>query len=116
MPRRARGRRTAAQGASARPESGRRALGTARAPVPLAPIARFGYAPPGRRSEGGGRVAGEGTEDRIDLSGLGVDFEWLMANASEQDGNTVLHLGDHDITLRGVGLSQLHRDDFLGVM
>ena len=57
-------------------------------------------------------LAGEGTEDRIDLSGLGVDFEWLMAHASETDGNTVLDLGDHQITLRGVSASSLHRDDF----
>jgi Ca2+-binding RTX toxin-like protein len=57
--------------------------------------------------------AGEGTADRIDVSSFGVEFDWLMAHASESDGDVVLDLGTQHITLRGVSLSQLHQDDFL---
>jgi Ca2+-binding RTX toxin-like protein len=57
--------------------------------------------------------AGAGSEDRIDLSGSGVSFEWLMAHASDVDGNTVLDLGDHQITLTGVSRSMLHEQDFI---
>jgi Ca2+-binding RTX toxin-like protein len=58
-------------------------------------------------------VAGAGTDDLIDLSGRGLSFDWLMANAREVDGGTVLNLGDQQITLRGVSLDALHQDDFL---
>jgi Ca2+-binding RTX toxin-like protein len=58
-------------------------------------------------------VAGAGTEDRIDLSGQGISFEWLMAHASDVDGNTVLDLGDHQLTLTGVSTAMLNKDDFL---
>ena len=58
-------------------------------------------------------VAGAGTDDQIDLSGRGYSFDWLMANAREVDGGTVLDLGDQQITLRGVSLDTLHQDDFL---
>ena len=57
-------------------------------------------------------AAGAGSEDRIDLSALDVDFEWLMAHASDVDGNVLLNLGDHQITLRGVSTSMLHHNDF----
>ena len=60
-------------------------------------------------------TAGAGTDDRIDLSGRGLSFEWLMAHASDVDGNTVLDLGDHQLTLNGVSSSMLHHDDFIGV-
>jgi Ca2+-binding RTX toxin-like protein len=60
-----------------------------------------------------GFAAGAGSEDRIDVSAFGVDFEWLMAHATEADGNVVLDLGSEQITLRGVSLSALHGDDFL---
>ena len=60
-----------------------------------------------------GFVAGAGSEDRIELRGLGVDFEWLMAHANDVDGNVLLDLGGHHITLRGVSTSMLHHDDFL---
>lgn len=60
-----------------------------------------------------GFAAGAGSEDRIDLSALGVDFEWLMAHASDVDGSVLLDLGDQQITLRGVTTSMLHQDDFL---
>ncbi len=60
-----------------------------------------------------GFVAGAGTEDRLDLSAFDVSFEWLMAHASDVDGNTVLDLGGQQITLRGVSTSELHREDFV---
>jgi Ca2+-binding RTX toxin-like protein len=60
-----------------------------------------------------GFVAGADTDDRIDLSGRGVSFEWLIAHASESDGDTILDLGDQEITLRGVSMSTLHQDDFV---
>ena len=60
-------------------------------------------------------TAGAGTDDRIDLSGSGLSFEWLMAHASDVDGNTVLDLGDHQLTLNGVSTSMIHHDDFIGV-
>ncbi|HET7202175.1 MAG TPA: calcium-binding protein, partial [Steroidobacteraceae bacterium] len=58
-------------------------------------------------------VAGAGTDDQIDLSGRGLTFDWLMANAREVEGATVLDLGDQQITLHGVALDSLHQDDFL---
>jgi Ca2+-binding RTX toxin-like protein len=57
--------------------------------------------------------AGAGSDDRIDVSGRSVDFDWLMAHATESDGNVVLDLGEQNVTLRGVSLSQLHHDDFV---
>ncbi|HKZ73001.1 MAG TPA: hypothetical protein VJ011_02990, partial [Steroidobacteraceae bacterium] len=60
-----------------------------------------------------GFVAGAGTEDSIDLSGRGFSFEWLMAHATDVDGDVVLDLGEQQITLRGVSTSTLHQDDFL---
>jgi Ca2+-binding RTX toxin-like protein len=58
-------------------------------------------------------TAGAGTDDRIDLSGRGITFEWLMAHAADVDGNTVLDLGDQHLTLNGVSTSMLHLDDFI---
>jgi Ca2+-binding RTX toxin-like protein len=60
-----------------------------------------------------GFVAGANTDDRIDLTDRGFSFEWLMAHTSEVDGNTILDLGDQQITLIGVQASNLHQDDFL---
>lgn len=60
-----------------------------------------------------GFVAGANTDDRIDLSGRGYNFEWLMAHATEAGGDVILDLGEQQITLRGVSLSALHTDDFL---
>jgi Ca2+-binding RTX toxin-like protein len=60
-----------------------------------------------------GFVAGADTDDRIDLSGRGLSFEWLMGRASESEGDTILDLGDQEITLRGVSMSALHQDDFV---
>ena len=50
---------------------------------------------------------GDGRPDRP--AGRGLSFEWLMAHASDVNGDTVLDLGDQQITLRGVSSSQLHR-------
>jgi Ca2+-binding RTX toxin-like protein len=58
-------------------------------------------------------VAGAATDDRLDLSGRGFSFDWLMAHATDVNGSTVLDLGDQQITLRGVNSAQLHLDDFL---
>jgi Ca2+-binding RTX toxin-like protein len=60
-----------------------------------------------------GFVAGAATDDRIDLSDRGYTFDWLMAHASEVDGDTILDLGDQHITLRDVSVSSLHQDDFI---
>ena len=60
-----------------------------------------------------GFAAGLGSEDRIDLSAHDISFDWLMAHAGETNGDTILDLGDQQITLRGVSLSALHHDDFL---
>jgi len=58
-------------------------------------------------------TAGGGSEDVIDFSGHGYTFEWLTAHSTEVGGDTVLDLGDRQITLKGVSLSALHQDDFL---
>ena len=58
-------------------------------------------------------TAGAGSEDRIDLSGSGISFEWLMAHSSDVDGNAVLDLGDHQLTLTGVSSATLNQDDFI---
>ena len=68
---------------------------------------------PGNDIEVQGFVAGAGTDDRIDVRGLDLSFDWLMEHASEADGNVILDLGTSHVTLRGVSLSALHLDDFL---
>jgi Ca2+-binding RTX toxin-like protein len=60
-----------------------------------------------------GFVAGAGTDDQIDLSGRGLSFDWLMAHATDVNADTILDLGDQQITLRGVSSSTLHGDDFI---
>ena len=60
-----------------------------------------------------GFVAGAATDDQIDLSERGYSFDWLMAHATEVNGDTILDLGDQQITLRGVSTSALHQDDFI---
>ena len=62
---------------------------------------------------GGIAAAAANTGLFLVLHGLGVDFEWLMAHADDVDGNVMLDLGGHHITLRGVSTSMLHHDDFL---
>jgi Ca2+-binding RTX toxin-like protein len=68
---------------------------------------------PGNDVEVNGFVAGAGTQDRVDVSEFGVSFDWLMEHASEKDGNVILDLGTHHITLRGVSMAALHQDDFV---
>jgi Ca2+-binding RTX toxin-like protein len=61
-----------------------------------------------------GFVAGAGTDDRIDLRGLGLaDFDAVLAHATQSGGSTVLDFGDGEMTLLGTRLSSLHADDFL---
>jgi Ca2+-binding RTX toxin-like protein len=61
-----------------------------------------------------GFVAGAGSEDRIDLRGLGLaDFDAVLAHAQQSGGSTVLDFGDGEMTLLGTRLSSLHADDFL---
>lgn len=60
-----------------------------------------------------GFMTGAGSDDRIDLSGRGLSFDWLMAHSSDVDGSAVIDLGEHQITLLGVRTSMLHQDDFL---
>jgi Ca2+-binding RTX toxin-like protein len=58
-------------------------------------------------------AAGAGSEDRIDLRGLGLaDFNAVLAHAQEIDGSTVLDFGN-GITLLDTSLNSLHADDFL---
>jgi Ca2+-binding RTX toxin-like protein len=59
--------------------------------------------------------AGAGSGDRIDLSNVaGVDdFGDVMSAARVTRLGTVLDFGDEEITLLGVGASQLHADDFV---
>jgi Ca2+-binding RTX toxin-like protein len=60
-----------------------------------------------------GFVAGAATDDQIDLSDRGFTFDWLMAHATEVNADTILDLGDQQITLLGVSASALHQDDFI---
>ncbi|MFL6572954.1 MAG: calcium-binding protein, partial [Burkholderiales bacterium] len=63
-----------------------------------------------------GFAAGAGSEDTIDLRGItgAQDFAWIMAHASDVDGNAVLDLGgDAHVTIDNVSVASLHSDDFL---
>jgi len=62
-----------------------------------------------------GFQAGAGAGDVIDLRGIAgaQDFAWVMAHASDVDGNAVLDLGDEHMTLQNVSVASLHSDDFL---
>jgi Ca2+-binding RTX toxin-like protein len=59
--------------------------------------------------------AGRGQGDRIDLSGVaGIDdFGDVLSAARTSRIGVVLDFGDDEITLLGVGVSQLHADDFV---
>jgi Ca2+-binding RTX toxin-like protein len=54
-------------------------------------------------------------EDKVDLRSLSeLTFDWVMEHATMVDGNAVLDLGNGEhITLAGVAVDTLHRDDFL---
>jgi Ca2+-binding RTX toxin-like protein len=62
-----------------------------------------------------GFQAGAGAGDVIDLRGIAgaQDFAWVVAHASDIDGNAVLDLGDEHVTLENVSVASLHSDDFL---
>ncbi len=55
-------------------------------------------------------TAGGGSEDAIDFIGHGYTFEWLIAHSTEVGGDTVLDLGDRQVTIKGVSLSALHQE------
>src|SRR5580765_1036161 len=62
-----------------------------------------------------GFAAGAGSDDVIDLRGIAgaQDFAWVMAHASDVDGNAVLDLGGEHVTIENVAVASLHSDDFL---
>ena len=62
-----------------------------------------------------GFAAGAGSQDVIDLRGIAGanDFAWVLAHASDVDGNAVLDLGDEHMTIQNVAVASLHSDDFL---
>ena len=63
-----------------------------------------------------GFVAGAGTEDRIDLRGVtgAGDFDSIIANSQDVDGNVVLALGNGgQMMLLNVSVAGLHADDFI---
>lgn len=58
-------------------------------------------------------TAGIGTDDVIELRGFNISFEALIATATDDDGDTILHLTEVDnIRLDDVSVGLLHRDDF----
>ncbi len=58
-------------------------------------------------------TAGAGTDDVIELRGFDVSFQSLIASATLEEGDTVLHLTAVDyIRLVDVDLGMLHKDDF----
>jgi len=63
-----------------------------------------------------GFAAGAGSQNVIDLRGItgAHDFAWVLAHASDVDGNAVLDLGgDTQVTLDNVDVASLHSDNFL---
>jgi Ca2+-binding RTX toxin-like protein len=63
-----------------------------------------------------GFAAGAGSQDVIDLRGIAgaQDFAWVLAHASDVDGNAVLDLGGSEhVTIDNVSVASLHSDDFL---
>jgi Ca2+-binding RTX toxin-like protein len=68
------------------------------------------------RSFTGGFVAGAGTDDRIDLTGVSntSNFAELLTRAFQDGDDTVIDFGGGDsIRLEDVQLGDLHEDDFL---
>ncbi len=60
-------------------------------------------------------VAGAGTDDAVDIVGMGyTDLASVMANATQSGTDTVIDFGNGDIlTLVGVDKASLHADDFV---
>ncbi len=62
-------------------------------------------------------TAGAGTDDRLDATALGpVTLSTVLANTVDVNGNAVITAGGGTVTLTGVTKSQLHIDDFIGVI
>jgi Ca2+-binding RTX toxin-like protein len=59
--------------------------------------------------------AGAGSEDRIDLRGLGFELDDVLASLTfdEGTGDTLIDLGEVQITLRDVAPEAMHADDFV---
>jgi Ca2+-binding RTX toxin-like protein len=72
-------------------------------------------AAPGNDTVIQGFAAGAGSDDVIDLRGIAgaQDFAWVIAHASDVDGNAVLDLGGEHVTIDNVSVASLHSDDFL---
>ncbi|HXD23102.1 MAG TPA: calcium-binding protein, partial [Gemmatimonadaceae bacterium] len=51
--------------------------------------------------------------DALDLTALDVNFDWLMAHASDVNGDVLLDLGAQQITLRGMSTDALTTGQFL---
>ncbi|HEY1290900.1 MAG TPA: calcium-binding protein, partial [Burkholderiales bacterium] len=73
-------------------------------------------AAPGNDTVIQGFAAGGGSQDVIDLRGIAgaQDFAWVLAHASDVDGNAVIDLGGGaHMTLDNVDVASLHSDNFL---
>jgi hypothetical protein len=70
---------------------------------------------------GGGKLkiadfsAGEGSDDRIDLTAFGLaDFDAVMAHAGQRAAGVVIDLGGHDqLFLQGLEMGDLSSGDFV---
>jgi hypothetical protein len=51
--------------------------------------------------------------DVLDLTALHVNFDWLMAHASDVNGDVLLDLGEQHITLVGTSVDALTADSFM---
>ena len=51
--------------------------------------------------------------DVLDLKALDVNFDWLMAHASDVNGDVLLDFGGQHITLKGMSTEGLTADSFL---
>lgn len=58
-------------------------------------------------------LAGAGSDDRIDLRALGVDFDWVMDRATDTDAGVLFDFDGEQMLLGGVNAASLHQDDFL---
>ena len=51
--------------------------------------------------------------DVLDLTAFDVNFDWLMAHASNVNGDVVLDLGEQHVTFKGTSTEALTADHFL---
>lgn len=65
--------------------------------------------------QGGGSMTVQNFDagDVLDLRALHVNFDWLMAHASDVNGDVLLDLGDQHITLVGTSMDGLTADSFM---